>query len=575
MRVFVASLLLFFVLCTGLYAQSASAELETLLAAEELTYAQAARFILQVSEVLVTNNPEEAFRYAAYRDWIPKNAKPDDTAQLGGVSLLLMQAFDLDGGIMYNISKTPHYALRELMYKNVVQSWADVYVRVSGEQLLFYIGRILNIRERDEMLADQRALERLAREAEDRDTLYVESFDFGLLINQYVATSGNSVDRDKFEYRLDAVPRIAFLLGNRGIFYASLRFTANFDERYFTDPTGEEYKILSYIPEVLRTEYFIRSGPWGLRVGRFSYSDPLTFIAEGLFDGIQGSHSSPMGHFSLGAWYTGVLYKKSANIYMTPAELDHFNSPIIIKDFLNTYFAPRRFVGAFDWSHPSLGGIVDLKAALIGQIDVNNIDYRYNSQYFALKAGVPFGAFLFEAGGTLGTSQSGVKGERLAFNNLSWAGEAAAHYSMPVSIPSRVSLIVRYATGIRMPGDFFELFLPITSKHYGELLQIRLSGVTIYTANYSARLFDSLGGNVSVSYFVRGNNIDISSLYPGVQTSSGKLLGGEVFTKLVWSPFSDLQFNLGSGIFLPSAGNFWIDGKPIWRIDLTTTFGVR
>jgi len=51
-------------------------------------------------------------------------------------------------------------------------------------------------------------------------------------------------------------------------------------------------------------------------------------------------------------------------------------------------------------------------------------------------------------------------------------------------------------------------------------------------------------------------------------------LGGELFANLVWSPFSDMQYILGAGVFLPAVGNNWPGATAVWRIDFSTIFSL-
>jgi hypothetical protein len=96
---------------------------------------------------MVTLDPNEAFRYAAKRNWLPKKAAANDAARLDGISLLLMRSFGIKGGIMYSLTKSPRYAYRELTYKNIIQGRADPAMNVSGGQLLFIINRALSLQE--------------------------------------------------------------------------------------------------------------------------------------------------------------------------------------------------------------------------------------------------------------------------------------------------------------------------------------------------------------------------------------------------------------------------------------------
>jgi hypothetical protein len=141
-------LFLLFIICAGhLSAQSTAAEIETLLDTKAVTFAQAARFLLQASDTMTTSDTDAAFRYAQERGWLPKNALSDNKIRLDEVSLLVMRSFDLKGGILYSLTKHPQLAYRELEYYSIIQGRIEPAMNVSGEQLLFITGRALSVRE--------------------------------------------------------------------------------------------------------------------------------------------------------------------------------------------------------------------------------------------------------------------------------------------------------------------------------------------------------------------------------------------------------------------------------------------
>jgi hypothetical protein len=133
------------VFSTGrLPAQSTAVEIETLLSTGAVTYAAAARFLLEASETLKTSKPDEAFNYAVEQNWLPKNASADDPARLDAISLLLMRSFNIKGGLFYSLTKNSHYAYRELVSQKIIQGRADPAMKISGERLLLITGRILD-----------------------------------------------------------------------------------------------------------------------------------------------------------------------------------------------------------------------------------------------------------------------------------------------------------------------------------------------------------------------------------------------------------------------------------------------
>jgi len=124
-----------------------AAEMETLLNTHAVTYAQAARFVLQAAGAAAIANPAAAFRFAQEKDWLPKGVSPETPARLDGVSLLFMNAFGLKGGLLYSLVKNPHYAYREMVYRSAIQGRADPHMAVSGYQLIFITNRILESNE--------------------------------------------------------------------------------------------------------------------------------------------------------------------------------------------------------------------------------------------------------------------------------------------------------------------------------------------------------------------------------------------------------------------------------------------
>ena len=127
-------------------AQTAQA-IEELLDTKAISNQQAAWLVLEAANIsgpAGVSGQAAAFRYAADRGWLPANVQGEGRVRLDQVCLLLMRAFDIKGGIFYSLFGSPHYAYRELTYLNVIQGRAEPGMAVSGELLLFMIGRVLS-----------------------------------------------------------------------------------------------------------------------------------------------------------------------------------------------------------------------------------------------------------------------------------------------------------------------------------------------------------------------------------------------------------------------------------------------
>ena len=399
--------------------------------------------------------------------------------------------------------------------------------------------------------------------------------DFGLITNQYVeygdTKSGVSGEDPSVAYQADILPRLSFLLGDVGDGIVSAGMTLGWDDGFY------------YVPELLRTELSLRFGNNRIKFGRTPYADPLGFIASGLFDGMQYSCYSQAGTFSVGAWYTGLLYKENANITMTKHDQAVYESIIGYEnfdDFRNTYFASRRLLASFDWEHPSIGEVISLKAALTGQVDFSQgADFskkneRYHSEYFSLKAGIPVKRFLFELGGSLEAAQSTAEKAKDTLHTMAFAFDMGIFWRLPTNINSRLSLTGSFASGTINNNDVVSAFVPITTTAYGDIFEAKLSGITVLGLQYTARLHRVIGTSLSASHFVR-NDTETYRDYPvSAGKNSGHFLGTEFFGRLILSPVSDLQFNIGGGAFLPVIGDVSKEAKPLWRVELTAIWAI-
>jgi len=357
------------------------------------------------------------------------------------------------------------------------------------------------------------------------------ALDLGLTLFQNAGLSDSG-----FRYSGSLVPRVSGLIGENSDFYISAGVEAAYQDG------------LSFIPELLRTEFSFRSSALAVKVGRMYQSDPLGLIASGLFDGAKVSYESSLGSFYAGAWYTGLLYKKRVNIEMTD------------NDYKNDYLAPKRLLAGVGWEHLSLGGRASASAAVLGQFDFS-CGEALHSQYIAGKVSLPFKAFSLDLGGGFQLIQQSEK------TGTGFVAELGIGFLPPIPLSSKLSLLARYASGVN-DGNAFA-FLPVTTIGQGNILGAKLSGITMIQADYTARLSNTLSAGISSSYFILNDNKTYTG-YPLSTESSGggNLLGNEFFAKLLWSPLSDIYVNLGGGIFLPSMGDAAPKADSIWRVEL-------
>ena len=107
---------------------------------------QAAWFVLAASDdsgIYDNYSYNNAFRFAVEKRWLSRNARAAANISLRDVSFLIMQAFNMKGGPMYTIFKTPHYAYREMLQRDIIQGRTAPGMDVTGDMLLYMVGRVL------------------------------------------------------------------------------------------------------------------------------------------------------------------------------------------------------------------------------------------------------------------------------------------------------------------------------------------------------------------------------------------------------------------------------------------------
>jgi hypothetical protein len=137
-----------FMAFTGLLMAQTADEMDRILSAQEVSYTQAAYFILTAADALPGGG--DAFATARENHWLSAKSKSDGSIRadmpinLGEVSLLIMKAFDLKGGALYTLFPVPRYACRELVYLEIVQGRSDPGNRLDGRTFLHILGRVLS-----------------------------------------------------------------------------------------------------------------------------------------------------------------------------------------------------------------------------------------------------------------------------------------------------------------------------------------------------------------------------------------------------------------------------------------------
>jgi hypothetical protein len=371
--------------------------------------------------------------------------------------------------------------------------------------------------------------------------------DFGLLLNQKVLFSEGDRRFAVREYTGALMPWFAAPLGDRADVYMSGGLSALYD--------GKDWKPL---PEIYRFEFVWNPAPsLRLEFGRVPFREGLSALMTGLFDGALMSLNLGGGRLHAGLFYTGLLYKKTAHIYMNSRDRREYHDR-------DAYFASRRLVAGLHWEKT---GVLNTGSSLAlggtGQFDLNDTDARIHSQYleaeFTLPLGISFNAL---SGAAIELAEETGKAPYAAF-----ALSTELQWLLPGALPGVLSVTGRFSSGAWTDG--LGVFIPVTAKAQGRILRPMLSGIALTEAAWSARLRPSLSTIISAAYFFRTDRT--TYVAPDMDgLSASPLLGGELYGSLSWAPFSDVLFSLGGGVFLPQTGKvFTSNAKPAYSVELT------
>jgi hypothetical protein len=122
--------------------------IDALLEEETTSFGQAAYLVLTASaRISDDTTPAEAAAEIVGQGWTVPARTAEEPLTLGEYSFLLMQAFELKGGIMYRIIPGPRYAGRELAYLQFIKGNTSPYRTFSGEEAIGILGRLMEWKE--------------------------------------------------------------------------------------------------------------------------------------------------------------------------------------------------------------------------------------------------------------------------------------------------------------------------------------------------------------------------------------------------------------------------------------------
>jgi hypothetical protein len=301
------------------------------------------------------------------------------------------------------------------------------------------------------------------------------------------------------------------------------------------------------------------------RAGRIPYEDPSRFTAKGRFDGAALEMDLGPVRLGIAGFYTGFLYRETANIRANPGDPVNYAAPLDWGDFADTYFAPPMAIAAVDAEYRGfLNPRGTLRGGLLGRFDLSRAEAKKHAPFLLLRYTLVFPAVDLSAAAAVELlPQTGDL--RAAF-----AAALEGGWRLPGARPSRLSLGIRWASG---EGPSTAAFDPVVSEAQGRALEPDFSGLMVIRPLYEVRLLPSLHAEAGGRYFLRTDSITLSD--PGLAGDASYLVGLELDGALRWAPFSDISLSLSGGLFIPQTGRAMKDDEPLrWTVTLGALFSL-
>lgn len=374
--------------------------------------------------------------------------------------------------------------------------------------------------------------------------------DFGLVLNA-AGEYGFDTAGESLGFTGSATPWFSSALGGKAGLYLSGKVTFRYEN-------ASKLWASPFPVELERTELNFRPvQAFYMNLGRQHYRDNGGMILSGLFDGIYGSLGLGRARISLGGFYTGFLYKDTAEILMTAEDRDRRLRPLDYGDF-TTYFASRRVLVPLDLEFPDLVSRLSLALTLLAQFDMNDAP-ALHTQYLEARFGV-------DAADSLRFTLTGIgvlaenEGADLRAN---FAAALTADWDVPGALTDMLNAEFRWGSGA--VNERFGPFIPVSGIAQGTVFTPALPGLMNARGSYTARFGRTFSLALEAVCFWR---TDLETVKDGELNNASKdrFLGTELHGSLVWALQSALRLNAGGGIFFPG-GAFVEDAGVRWKVN--------
>jgi hypothetical protein len=304
-------------------------------------------------------------------------------------------------------------------------------------------------------------------------------------------------------------------------------------------------------PELDRLNFYGNSGMFGYKAGRQLTGDPAALILDVPFDGVDFSVDIGKHIFTVGAGYTGLTFRWSAEYFMTATDVkrDSILSTPRVMEYL-AWDMPS----AASWLFPSVYflAVQDLTST---EEQAANGNLRYNTMFLELFTRGFLGQnFIYDLSLV---GQYGTYGAATVLGGIGRLG-----FSWLPGTHSRLGLDLLRSTGDNwnrggyLLGNTAETelsqYLPVsTVSTQGFVLEFELGNITSLGAFYASRPKETFSWELRTTTFLRSTIGPVSTPMFLSSSTDGYFLGQEGVISFFWRPKSDFGWDFKIGVLYP------------------------
>ncbi|MCK5737455.1 MAG: hypothetical protein KAH21_13305, partial [Spirochaetaceae bacterium] len=306
-------------------------------------------------------------------------------------------------------------------------------------------------------------------------------------------------------------------------------------------------------PNLDKLNFYGNTGMFGYKAGRQLTGDPAGLILDAPFDGIDFSVDIGKHVFTLGAGYTGLTIRESAEYFMTLTDVKR-----------DSMLAAPRIMESLAWDMPAAASWLNLSLYFLAVQDLTSPEEqqsygsgRFNSSYLELYARGFLGeSFLYDLSlvGQYGTykhtTESTVLGG-IGRLGLSWLTSENSRLGLDV-IASTGDDWGRngYLLGSTTKTELSQYLSTSIVSTQGFVLELELGNLTSFALFYAQRPSKTFSWEMKTTTLLRTAIGPVSTgLVP--ESSTGHFIGQEGLVSFTWRPKSDFGWDFNIGVLYP------------------------